>query len=124
MPQSEAFENSTVTAQLGSFIVNPPNPYDRPELSNGLWKGKQLESIWRKTAKIAWVELHLGTTAAQIEVKGRSVVDRNQTAYAYDKLLLATGGSPRHLPFGGEAIIYFRALDDYRRLRALAEKGD
>jgi NADPH-dependent 2,4-dienoyl-CoA reductase/sulfur reductase-like enzyme len=37
--------------------------------------------------------------------------------------LLATGGSPRRLPFGGEHIIYFRTLADYRRLRALTEKG-
>ncbi|HVK08676.1 MAG TPA: hypothetical protein VM597_07850, partial [Gemmataceae bacterium] len=33
--------------------------------------------------------------------------------------LLATGGTPRHLPFGGDHVIYFRTLDDYERLRAL-----
>jgi len=109
---------------IGVLCGESFEPYDRPPLSKGLWKGAQLESIWRKTADIAGVQLHLGTTAAQIEVKEKRVVDRNRTAYGYDKLLLATGGAPRHLPFGGESIIYFRTLDDYRRLRALTEKGD
>ena len=34
--------------------------------------------------------------------------------HTFDKLLLATGGTPRRLPFGGEDILYYRALDDYR----------
>jgi 3-phenylpropionate/trans-cinnamate dioxygenase ferredoxin reductase subunit len=38
-------------------------------------------------------------------------------------LLLATGGRPRRLSFGGEGVVYFRTLDDYRRLRALADGG-
>jgi NADPH-dependent 2,4-dienoyl-CoA reductase/sulfur reductase-like enzyme len=45
------------------------------------------------------------------------------TVYTYDRLLLATGGTPRKLPFGGDTIIYFRTLADYRRLRSLAERG-
>jgi NADPH-dependent 2,4-dienoyl-CoA reductase/sulfur reductase-like enzyme len=109
---------------IGVMCGETSEPYDRPPLSKGLWKGKQLESIRRKTAEVTGVQLHLGSIAAQIEVNDRRVVDRNRTAYSYDKLLLATGGSPRHLPFGGESIIYFRTLDDYRRLRALTEKGD
>jgi NADPH-dependent 2,4-dienoyl-CoA reductase/sulfur reductase-like enzyme len=36
---------------------------------------------------------------------------------------LATGGSPRQLPFGADEIIYFRTLADYRRLQKLAERG-
>ncbi len=38
-------------------------------------------------------------------------------------MLLATGGRPRRLPFGGDDVIYFRTLDDYRRLRAAAGAG-
>jgi len=43
--------------------------------------------------------------------------------YTFDKLLLATGGAPRRLPFGGDHIVYFRTVADYRRLRSLAERG-
>jgi NAD(P)H-nitrite reductase large subunit len=52
-----------------------------------------LENIWRKTADIAGVKLHLETEAAGIEVAQHRVVDRKGGAYSYDKLLLATGGS-------------------------------
>ena len=34
---------------------------------------------------------------------------------------IATGGTPRRLPFGGDNVIYFRTLGDYRRLRALTD---
>ncbi len=68
--------------------------------------------------------LHLRTTAVRLDVKERRVIDRDGNPYAYETLLLATGGSPRHLRFGSESTIYFRTLDDYRRLRLLSEKGD
>jgi NADPH-dependent 2,4-dienoyl-CoA reductase/sulfur reductase-like enzyme len=44
--------------------------------------------------------------------------------YSYEKLLLAMGGLPRHLPFGEGSIIYFRTLEDYQRLHALAQERD
>ena len=109
---------------IGLISVEGDEPYDRPPLSKGLWKGKQLESIWRKTAEVAGVELRLRTTVARIDVKERRVVNSSGAAYSYDKLLLATGGSPRRLPFGGDSIIYFRTVEDYRRLRALTEKRE
>ena len=42
----------------------------------------------------------------------------------YEKLLLATGGSPIRLPFGDDKIIYYRDLQDYQHLRALTERGE
>jgi len=51
------------------------------------------------------------------------VIDDQKEAYSFDKLLLATGGSPRRLPFGGDDIIYFRTVEDYRRLQTWAAKG-
>jgi 3-phenylpropionate/trans-cinnamate dioxygenase ferredoxin reductase component len=51
------------------------------------------------------------------------VRDDQGDEYIYDKLLLATGGSPIRLPFAGEGIIYYRTLQDYQRLRALTEQG-
>jgi NADPH-dependent 2,4-dienoyl-CoA reductase/sulfur reductase-like enzyme len=41
--------------------------------------------------------------------------------FSYGKLLIATGGRPRRLPFKDDQIIYFRTLPDYRQLRALSE---
>jgi NADPH-dependent 2,4-dienoyl-CoA reductase/sulfur reductase-like enzyme len=109
---------------IGLISAETVSPYDRPPLSKALWKGKDLESIWRKTADVAGVKFHLGTTAARIDVAQHQVVDDGAGVYSYDKLLLATGGLPRRLPFGQDSIIYFRNLDDYRRLRALTGEGD
>jgi NADPH-dependent 2,4-dienoyl-CoA reductase/sulfur reductase-like enzyme len=56
-------------------------------------------------------------------VTRKRVVDDRGDFVGYKKLLLATGGRPRKLPFGGENIIYYRTVSDYRRLRALTDKG-
>jgi NADPH-dependent 2,4-dienoyl-CoA reductase/sulfur reductase-like enzyme len=51
------------------------------------------------------------------------VVDDHGEVYSYEKLLLATGGFPRKLPFGGDRIIYFRTLNDYKQLREQTGQG-
>ena len=66
---------------------------------------------------------HFGRTARHLDPQAKRVTDDQGTVYTFHKLLLATGSTPRRLPFGGEQIIYFRTLDDYQRLRALTEKG-
>ena len=50
-------------------------------------------------------------------------MDDKGDVFTYQKLLLATGGRPRRLPFGDDHIIYFRTLADYQHLRALTETG-
>ena len=97
-------------------------PYDRPPLSKGLWKGKALDSIWRKLPGQS-VELRQGRKAVTLDAEHKRVTDDQGAVYTYDKLLLATGGTPRRLPFGGDDVIYFRTLDDYERLRGLTGRG-
>ncbi len=110
------------TGSIGLIGAESHPPYNRPPLSKGLWKGKRLESIWRKSAQPP-AQLHLGRTARTLDARNRRITDDQGTVYSYDKLLLATGGTPRRLPFGGDDIIYFRTFDDYQRLRVLTEKG-
>ena len=107
---------------IGIISAEQDRPYDRPPLTKGLWKGKPLDSIWRRSDADN-VELHLGCRAQVLDVQGKQITDDRGQSYTYDKLLLATGGQPRRLPFGGEDIIYFRTVADYRRLHAMAEKG-
>jgi NADPH-dependent 2,4-dienoyl-CoA reductase/sulfur reductase-like enzyme len=97
-------------------------PYTRPDLSKGLWKGRPLEKIWRHTEDRG-VELHLGRRVTQVDPTEKSLRDEAGGQHTYDKLLLATGGSPIRLPFGNGQINYFRDLQDYRRLRTLSERG-
>ena len=108
-------------ASIGLIGGDPHPPYDRPPLTKGLWKGKPLEGIWRK-ADCPGVTLHLGRWAQTLDPRGKRVTDDQGMVYAFDKLLLATGGTPRRLPFGGDDIIYYRTLDDYERLRSLTEQ--
>lgn len=97
-------------------------PYNRPPLSKKLWQGKPFDSIWRKTAE-AHVELRLETAVVDGDAVKKTVADNRGQVYAYEKLLLATGGTPRRLAFAGEEVIYFRTLDDYLRLRERAQPG-
>ena len=66
---------------------------------------------------------HLGREARELDPARRRVVDDQGTEYTYETLLLATGGTPRRLPFGGDGVLYYRTVADYRRLRALTERG-
>ena len=100
----------------------PDPPYNRPPLSKALWKGKTVDSIWRKEG-LGAATLHLGRTIRALDMKDRKAADDDGETYRFDKLLLATGGTVRRLPFAGAGIIYYRTLADYRVLRALCEKG-
>ncbi len=110
------------TGEIGLISAELDVPYDRPPLSKALWKGKPLDIIWRKTENKG-VQVHLGRVVKEIVPKQKRVVDDKGEAFTYQKLLLATGGRPRRLPFGNDQIIYFRTLSDYRCLRALTETG-
>jgi 3-phenylpropionate/trans-cinnamate dioxygenase ferredoxin reductase component len=96
-------------------------PYNRPPLSKKLWTGKALDSIWRKTEQ-AKADLFLDTRAVSGDASGKTITDSHGETYRYEKLLLATGGVPRHLPFATGGVIYFRTLDDYQRLRQFADR--
>jgi NADPH-dependent 2,4-dienoyl-CoA reductase/sulfur reductase-like enzyme len=108
---------------IGLISTELVRPYDRPPLSKGLWKGKTIESIWRKTENLD-VEFHFGRVVQSLDAAGKSVTDDEGKVYTFDKLLLATGSTPRKLPFGADEIIYFRTLQDYQHLRTLTEKGN
>lgn len=98
-------------------------PYDRPPLTKGLWSGKKkLEKIWRQTAGRG-ADLYLNQRVVAIDPGKKIVTDDKGVEYEYKRLLIATGGRPRELPFGKEHIRYFRTLKDYEALRAESDQG-
>jgi len=112
--------------QQGSIgIIGMENnpPYYRPPLSKKLWQGKSLDSIWLKTEKTR-AELLTGRKVVSIQPAQRQVTDDQGNAYAYQRLLIATGATPRHLPFGGENIIYYRDLNDFHHLHELSQSKE
>ena len=66
--------------------------------------------------------LHLNCTVQAIDAANKSVTDDQGTIHHYEKLLLATGGTPRRLASDCDSVIYFRTLDDYHNLRMLAQE--
>jgi 3-phenylpropionate/trans-cinnamate dioxygenase ferredoxin reductase subunit len=99
---------------------NPP--YDRPPLTKGLWTGKSLRDIWRGTSE-SQADVHLGRKIESLELENKTATDDQNAVYTYNKLLLATGGNPRKLPFGQEHIIYYRTLEDYKEVRELTQNA-
>ena len=106
---------------VGILSSETAPPYDKPPLSKALWKGEPLEGIWRETEELG-VALHLGRTAVGLDPLRKVVEDDSGERYEYGKLLLATGGTPRRLRGRDDGVIYFRDLDDYRRLRELTRE--
>lgn len=105
-------------------------PYNRPPLSKKLWFGKmKTDEIFvngREFYEQNKVELALGEKAVKIDTAGKTVECMSGKVYRYEKLLLATGGSPRVLPIPGgdlEGVYYYRRLDDYQRMRGVAVEG-
>ncbi len=107
---------------IGLISVEIDPPYNRPPLSKGLWKGKSLESIWRKTES-QHVDLQLSRKIISLNADNLVAMDEQGNEFHGEKVLLATGGTPRRLPFGGDDILYFRTLEDYRRLVSMNERG-
>ncbi len=99
-------------------------PYDRPPLTKGLWKGAGLEKIWRRTESVAGVDLRLDRHVDQIDLREHLIRDDRGESLRFEKLLLATGGTPKRLPFGDPEVVYFRDVDDYTQVRERAEAGD
>jgi 3-phenylpropionate/trans-cinnamate dioxygenase ferredoxin reductase component len=110
------------TGTIALVAEEPHAPYSRPPLSKALWKGSEEDTIWRRTEELD-VELRLGRRVTTLDLQRKAAIDDHGEQHSYDRLLLATGGRPRQLPFGGDEVIYFRTLDDYRRLRVLVEDG-
>ncbi len=111
------------TGSIGMVGIENDMPYNRPPLTKALWKGKPLDSIWRKTEQTG-ARLHLGRRIVSIDADKHQVQDKQGDSYRGEKILIATGGRPRRLPFGGENVIYYRNLNDYKRLREATQSSD
>ena len=90
--------------KIGLISMEEEPPYDRPPLSKGLWKETPFEKIWRHTED-QHVTLYLGRTIDSLDAEQMIAVDDQGASYHGDKILLATGGTPRELHFGQMSFI-------------------
>jgi NADPH-dependent 2,4-dienoyl-CoA reductase/sulfur reductase-like enzyme len=105
-------------------------PYERPPLSKGYLLGSDpRDSVYVHAA--GWyaengVDLREGTTVTAIDRSARTVATSSGAQVSYDRLLLATGASPRRLNFPGsdrEEVLYLRTVGDSDRLRSAFQPG-
>ena len=99
-------------------------PYERPELSKGVLAGKKelgelvvFEPGWYDEHA---VELRLGTAVTGLHRDEHEVELAGGERLAYDRLLLATGATPRRIEVGGadlEGVRYLRRAGDAASLR-------
>jgi 3-phenylpropionate/trans-cinnamate dioxygenase ferredoxin reductase subunit len=120
---AEGINEIDPAGSIGMFSLEAYPPYKRPALSKDLWKGKPLEKIWLKNLPDGRVDLNTETRIISIDPAARLVKDDQDRDFGYEKLLIATGGKVRRLPYENNTIHYYRTLDDYRELRSLTGQG-
>ncbi len=105
-------------------------PYQRPPLSKGFLQGVETfeDALVAPRAEYErlGVELLLGRLAVQLDAGRRRVQLDGGDDLPYDRVLVATGGRKRRLPFPGAGLVGvfdLRTVDDAERIRAAAEPG-
>ena len=121
---AEGIREADPSGSVGVLSSEAHPPYDRPPLSKGLWKGDDPSGIWRGGTRARAVDLRLERTVVGLDRDARQVRDSQGETYRYERLLLATGGTPRRLPFGGDSVIYYRTVDDFWKLKRLADSKE
>jgi len=129
---AKAVEALRETGFEGSVVVFGEEhhlPYERPPLSKGYLLGTdELESAFVHDPD--WydendVDLRLGTAVTSIDTAAH-VVHTRDGEQPYDRLLLATGATPRHLAMAdgsGAPVAYLRTIEDSQRLKASFGEG-
>ncbi|MCC6147239.1 MAG: NAD(P)/FAD-dependent oxidoreductase [Anaerolineaceae bacterium] len=107
---------------IAIFTDEQHPPYKRPPLSKGLWLGRPVEKVWFKLGRHNAVDVFIGQRIEKLDVAHKTVTDFAGKSYHYEKLLLATGGSPKKLPVGTTHphVIYYRGFADYEMLQSLS----
>lgn len=98
------------------FTMEPVPPYDRPPLSKNQWPSDlQFSDVDRETKDLG-VDIFLNTEITKITRNEMQINTGHQKTYGYDRLLIATGGSPRKIQANSDEIIYFRTWEDLEYL--------
>jgi 3-phenylpropionate/trans-cinnamate dioxygenase ferredoxin reductase component len=105
-------------------------PYERPPLSKDYLAGKST----REDARVhdqQWyddnqVQLRLGVRVTALDTGAHQVELSDGSRLGYQKLLLATGATPRRLPLSGadaSGVLYLRRIEDSDAIRSTLRPG-
>jgi 3-phenylpropionate/trans-cinnamate dioxygenase ferredoxin reductase subunit len=125
---AEALRTEGFDGRVVLFGAEPHRPYERPPLSKGyLQGGSGRDTVYVHAPR--WypdhqVELRLGTPVTAIDRPAHEIETGDGTRLHYDKLLLATGATPRRLSVpGADGVRCLRSLDDSDHLRSAFRAG-
>lgn len=113
----------------GSILIlsnDTHGPYKRPPLTKYLWLNDDYteDKLPYKMNEDDSIEVRLETTVTKINRDEKTVELQNGDSVGYEKLLLATGGTPRTIGDASEdRVIAYRYQDDYRKLRKFVNEG-
>ncbi|MGO4601070.1 NAD(P)/FAD-dependent oxidoreductase [Terrabacter sp. 2YAF2] len=105
-------------------------PYERPPLSKAVLKGEdEMETAF--THDRDWyfeqgVELRLGNPATSLDAEQHTLTLADGETLSYDKLLIATGSTPRALDVPGadlDGVLYLREMQESEALKARFADG-
>ncbi|GAA0955751.1 FAD-dependent oxidoreductase [Kribbella koreensis] len=120
---AEALRREGYAGELTIVGEEARSPYDRPPLSKqilrGVWDEERI--VLRSDDLLAdldatWI---LGTAAVALDPSARKLTLADGRILGYDGLVIATGATPRRLPFGHDlaGVHLLRTLDDTLALR-------
>ncbi len=127
---AEELRNEGFTGEIVLVGIEQHEPYIRPPLSKDYLAGNETEIAWVKPHE--WyaeqnITLRLGTPVTAIDRAAHTVILDGGEALHYDKLLIATGSSPRRIVMPGSklpGVHYLRTIEDSIALRAELADGD
>ncbi|MEZ0327300.1 MAG: NAD(P)/FAD-dependent oxidoreductase [Fimbriimonas sp.] len=104
-------------------------PYDRPPLSKGFVKFQPEDPADIESKDSTWypqnnVSLRTGTEVTRVDRDAKAALLSDGSTVAYEKLLLATGSTPRSLDIPGSDMAHvftYRTVDDAQTIREMAK---
>ncbi|UEA61176.1 FAD-dependent oxidoreductase [Gordonia otitidis] len=127
---AEALREQDFDGDVVIFGVENELPYERPPLSKEFMQGKQdlpeftvHDTDWYLDQR---VEFRPGTRIDKVDAAAKTITLPDGSTLIYDKLLLATGSSSRHIDLPGadaSGVHYLRTVDDARAIRDVLTEG-
>jgi 3-phenylpropionate/trans-cinnamate dioxygenase ferredoxin reductase subunit len=126
---AEALRGAGFDGRIVLIGQEQEQPYQRPPLSKQLLRGEVTSAFALLRSPDFYVtnaiELHLGESVLHIDLRARRVNYASGAHVGYDKLLIATGGTPRHMHAPGSdlrGVHYLRTLPQALALREAFEQ--
>jgi len=123
----ELVELGLKPGELAIVSADTSLPYERPPLSKGFLAGKETEASVRINPQDFYrqhgIEVRLDSEITGVDPERKRILLRSGGAFAFDRLIVATGARARTLEVPGAAlrnVYYLRSLDDSKAIRQRA----